>query len=96
MARARKASDWETDLATARATEKHVLDALQKDGRIRNLEDGSFGELDFSFTFGGRHITLDVKEKRQIYSAGVCRLWPEVPENDLFIVDETVFRRVVW
>jgi hypothetical protein len=98
VARARQASDWEVDLAAARALERQVYQTLVGDRRIQGLEDhtGSFNELDFSFAFHGRPITLDVKEKRQPYSAGVWRLWEEVAENNLFIVDETVFRRVVW
>jgi hypothetical protein len=98
VARARQASDWEADLATARVVEGQVHDALASDRRVGNLRDhtSSFGELDFSFAFAGRSITVDVKEKRQRYSAGICRLWPELPEKELFIIDETVFRRVVW
>jgi hypothetical protein len=98
VARARQASDWEVDLAAARALEQQVYQLLVGDPRLRELEDntGSFAELDFSFAFNGRPITLDVKEKRQPYSTGVRRLWEEVAENNLFIVDETVFRRVVW
>ncbi|HXW79295.1 MAG TPA: hypothetical protein VEJ84_07330 [Acidimicrobiales bacterium] len=98
MARARHASDWEVDLAAARAVERQVFDALAADRRIRDLRDrtASISQLDFSFTFRGRSITLDVKEKRQRYSSGVGQLWVEVPERNLFVVDETVFRRVVW
>ena len=75
-----------------------MYEVLAGDPRIRELKDrtSSFDELDFSFTFHARTITLDVKEKRQRYSAGVARTWPSVAENDLFVVDETVFRRVVW
>lgn len=98
MARARSSSDWEVDLAAARAVEREVRELLGSDLRIRELEDhtGSFDRLDFSFTYRGRRITLDVKEKRQTYSAGVRDLWREVAEPHLFIFDETVFRRVVW
>jgi hypothetical protein len=98
MARARTSSDWEVDLAAARAVESEVRELLGSDRRVRDLEDhtGSFERLDFSFAYRRRTITLDVKEKRQPYSAGIRGLWPEVPEPDLFVVDETVFRRVVW
>ena len=41
-------------------------------------------------------MTVDVKEKRQPYSSGIQDLWPELPESEMFVVDETVFRRVVW
>jgi hypothetical protein len=98
MARARQASDWEVDLAAARAVEHHVYEVLAADRRIRDVQDhtASLSELDFSFTFRERPITLDVKEKRQHYSTGIKQLWDEVAEKNLFVVDETVFRRVVW
>ncbi len=98
MAHARQASDWEVDLAAARAVERQVFQALAAEYRIRDLQDrtASLAQLDFSFTFRGRSITLDVKEKRQHYSSGVGQLWGQVLEKNLFVVDETVFRRVVW
>jgi hypothetical protein len=98
VARARRPSDWQLDLAAARAVEKEVHGLLASDARIRDLEDrtASFDELDFAFVYRGRRITIDVKEKRQRYSAGVRDLWRDVREEDLFVVDETVFRRVVW
>jgi hypothetical protein len=98
MARARRSSDWDVDLAAAQAVEMEVRGLLASDQRIHDLEDrtAAFDQLDFSFTFRGRSITLDVKEKRQPYSTGIRELWREVPEPFLFIVDETVFRRVVW
>ncbi len=37
-----------------------------------------------------------MKEKLQRYSRGVQQLWAGVSERDLFIVDETVYRRIVW
>lgn len=98
MARARRSSDWEVDLAAAQAVEQEVRERLGSDRTVRDLEDrtASFDELDFSFTYRGRRITLDVKEKRQPYSAGVRDLWRDVAEPHLFIIDETVYRRVVW
>ena len=98
MTRPRRAADWEQDLAGARAVEQRVAAALAADGRVRQLSDrtSSFEELDFSFRYRALSVTLDVKEKRQRYSRGVQALWAEVAERDLFIVDETVFRRVVW
>ena len=56
----------------------------------------SYVELDFSFRYRGLTVTLDVKEKRKRYSAGIQDLWPSLAEPDMFIVDETVFRRIVW
>ncbi len=98
MTRRRRAGDWEADLAGARDVEQQVAAALAADRRVRQLSDrtSSFEELDFCFSYRTMTVTLDVKEKRQRYSRGVQGLWPEVAESDLFIVDETVFRRVVW
>lgn len=64
---------------------------------MRDLCDrtASFDDLDFAFSYRDVRVTLDVKEKRQRYSKGVQHLWPALAEPDMFIVDETVFRRVV-
>ncbi len=98
MTRPRRARDWDRDLAGARLVERQVGAALAADPRLRNLSDhtSSFEELDFSFTYRAMTVTLDVKEKRQRYSRGIRELWPQLGERELFIVDETVFRRVVW
>jgi hypothetical protein len=34
--------------------------------------------------------------ERTPYSAGIRKLWPDRRPEDLFIMDETVFRRIVW
>ena len=41
-------------------------------------------------------VWVDLKEKRQVYSHGVRELWPDVPSISLFILDETVYRRIIW
>lgn len=98
MTRPRQAQDWERDLAAARAVEQQVGAALATDRRVADLVDhtASLDALDFSFAYKGMPVTLDVKEKRQRYSDGIRALWPALHEARLFIVDETVFRRVVW
>jgi hypothetical protein len=98
VARARRPDDWRRDLSGARAVEGFVAGELRSDPSFREVEDhtASYVELDFSFRYRGMSVTLDVKEKRQRYSRGVQELWPDLPEADLFVVDETVFRRVVW
>lgn len=85
-------------MAGARAGEQLVGAALAADPRVRDLCDrtASYEDLDFGFTYRSMAVTLDVKEKRQRYSEGIRRLWAGVAEGDLFVVDETVFRRVVW
>lgn len=97
MTRARRPGDWTRDLAAARAVEAEVGWLLRRDPRVADLRDRTGGfDLDFEMTLGGRRVALDVKEKRQPYSAGIRRLWPEVDAADLFVLDETVYRRIVW
>ncbi|MBW3615742.1 MAG: hypothetical protein KY439_10610 [Actinobacteria bacterium] len=98
MSRDRRPEDWEADLAAARPVEREVATKLAQEPRFKELEDFTdrVDSLDFAFTYRGRSVTLDVKEKRQSYSAGVRELWPQLAEPDMFIVDETVFRRIVW
>lgn len=98
MTRARRPEDWAVDLANARAVEQQVGDLLRADRRLAEVDDRTtrFDELDFRFRYGGMFVTVDVKEKRQSYSKGIRDLWPELPEPEMFVVDETVFRRVVW
>jgi hypothetical protein len=98
MARARRPDDWQRDLAAARGIEAAVASALAESGLVTGLEDhtADFDRLDFSFLWKGGRVWLDVKEKRQPYSSGIATLWPERRPADLFVIDETVFRRIVW
>lgn len=98
MTRARRPDDWKRDLEGARAIERAVGEALRADNRFTGLTDNTtaFDALDFSFTYQTLTVSLDVKEKVQRYSKGVRDLSPRLPERDMFIVDETVFRRIVW
>lgn len=98
MVRARRPQDWERDLAHARAAEAELAEILASDSRLDEFEDNSaeVDRLDYSFSFGGARVEVDLKEKLQRYSPGIARLWSELPPQDLFVVDETVYRRVVW
>jgi hypothetical protein len=98
MPRGRRPEDWKRDLAQARRAEAELAEILSGDSRLDNFEDHSegFDRLDFSFEYGGLKIQLDLKEKRQRYSPDYAVLWPEVAPDDLFIMDETVYRRIVW
>ena len=98
MTRARRPGDWERDLERAKPGEARLAELLRADPRINNLDDHTarFDTLDFSFEHGGRRVYVDLKEKRSRYSSGIAAVWPEVAPDDLFIVDETVFRRIVW
>jgi hypothetical protein len=96
--RPRRPEDWDRDLRNAQGPEDSFWEELSNDPRLVDLErhTDSFDKLDFSFLHGERRIWIDLKEKRQSYSAGVQALWEEVPERFLFIVDEIVYRRIVW
>ncbi|MDQ3957329.1 MAG: hypothetical protein M3273_03300 [Actinomycetota bacterium] len=96
--RPRVPEDWERDLRAAKPAEESFFAELAMDPRLEGLTShtDSFDKLDFSFTYGGRPIWVDLKEKRQVYSSGIQALWEEVPGSFLFILDETVYRRIIW
>ncbi|HYI44872.1 MAG TPA: hypothetical protein VE174_05335 [Actinomycetota bacterium] len=98
MPRARQPGDWERDLSQARKAEAELSQVLAGDSRLDNFEDrtAEYERLDFAFEYGGLKIQLDLKEKRQRYSPDYQMMWPEVASEDLFIMDETVYRRIVW
>jgi hypothetical protein len=98
MARGRRPGDWEQDLAAARAEEARLADLLARAGRISNLRNHThdFDKLDFSFSYAGGVVEVDLKEKIRPTSAGLAALWPEVPAEHIFVLDETVYRRIVW
>jgi hypothetical protein len=98
MARGRRPGDWEQDLAAARAEEAMLADLLARAGRISNLRNHThdFDKLDFSFSYAGGVVEVDLKEKIRPTSAGLAALWPEVPAEHIFVLDETVYRRIVW
>jgi hypothetical protein len=98
MTRSRRPDDWNRDLAAARQSERALATSLSLSERIHHLEDhtAAFDRLDFSFVFESRRVYVDIKEKRQSYSRGVTELWPDTDPLDLFILDETVYRRIIW
>jgi hypothetical protein len=98
MTRSRRPEDWGRDLEGARASERALAAALSNHPRVHSLTDhtDAFDLLDFSFSFGKERVFIDIKEKRQPYSVGIRGLWPTVDSSNLFILDETVYRRIVW
>ena len=98
MARARQASDWERDLTRARQGESEFALFLSTDERIADFEDHTeaYDRLDYSFTFDGARVQVDLKEKIRPTSMGLATLWLDVPPEHLFVLDETVYRRIVW
>lgn len=71
---------------------------LQADPRLTEFRDqtAAFDRLDFSFLYEGGRVEVDLKEKIRRTSSGLASLWPEVPAHDLFVLDETVYRRIIW
>ena len=98
MARAREAGDWNRDLAAARASEAKVKAALSAHPLVSHLADftSEMDVLDFEFRFEGERVRVDVKEKRSGYTRDYREVWPEVPEPELFILDETAFKALMW
>jgi hypothetical protein len=98
MARERRPGDWKQDLAAARAEEARLADLLARAGRISDLRNHThdFDRLDFSFSYAGGVVEVDLKEKIRPTSAGLASLWPDVPTEHIFVLDETVYRRIVW
>ncbi len=98
MSRERRPQDWQQDLERAAAAERELAELLAADPRIEELSDhtGDYDRLDFSFSYRRQRVQLDLKEKIRRYSSGITSLWPEVPGEHLFVLDETVFRRIVW
>ena len=98
MTRARRAQDWERDLTAARAAENALAEILRRDPRIEDLIDRTkaFDRLDFGFRYQTMPVELDLKEKIRPTSAALASLWPDVAPANLFVVDETVYRRIVW
>jgi ATP-dependent Lhr-like helicase len=52
--------------------------------------------LDFRFRFERQDVHLDVKAKFHPLSEEYVDQWPEVPPDELFVLDETTFRTLVW
>lgn len=98
MSRPRRPEDWERDLQNARRSEGSLRTLLSRDARIEGLEDhtASFDKLDFSFLHEGERVWVDLKEKIRPSSSTLAALWPAVARSNLFVLDETVYRRIVW
>lgn len=71
---------------------------LHDDPRLSEFRDqtAAFDRLDFSFLYEGGRVEVDLKEKIRRTSSGLASLWPAVPPQELFVLDETVYRRIIW
>ncbi len=98
MSRGREAADWDVDRLGALAGERDVALALRGHPLIGAVQDrsGSTATPDFEFVFAGALVRLELKEKRQRYTAEIGAVWPEVPEQSLLIVDELALRQLMW
>jgi ATP-dependent helicase Lhr and Lhr-like helicase len=98
VARARDADDWDRDLEAARSSEAQVARALSLHPFVSHLADytAEMDVLDFEFRFERERVRVDVKEKRTRYTRDYREMWPEVPEPELFILDETAFKALMW
>lgn len=98
MARGREAGDWEVDRARSRTGEREVALALSRHPLLFDVDDrsDSMDTPDFEFTFEGRPVRLELKEKHGPYNPEIATVWPDVPHTELVLVDEMSLRRLVW
>ncbi|MCA1844530.1 MAG: DEAD/DEAH box helicase, partial [Actinobacteria bacterium] len=98
MARARQPSDWPRDLDSARRVERQVAEALRGHPLVSRLADltAEMDVPDFRFWFEREDVHLEIKAKHRRLSPEIRAQWPEVPADDLFVMDETSFRTLLW
>lgn len=74
-----------------------MFEALDRHPEVFRLSDFTREmDLDFEFRFEGEDVRLELKEKVRPYSHEYEELWIDVPPEDLFILDETSFRGLLW
>ncbi|MDQ3956273.1 MAG: hypothetical protein M3285_12075 [Actinomycetota bacterium] len=95
--RERRPEDWRTDLAQRHALESRVERAFERHSGLTLLKTStaSTDKLDYQLLGPGEHLLqVELKTKRQTYK-GWDRYRPDIPERDLFILDELALRRIV-
>jgi hypothetical protein len=95
--RDRRPEDWKTDLAQRHHVEERVGAFLSAHPELLMLKrsTASTDRLDYQLLGPGeRLIEVELKSKRQPYK-GWSKYRPDVPEEDLFILDELALRRIV-
>ncbi|MEA2447440.1 MAG: hypothetical protein QOK47_1077 [Actinomycetota bacterium] len=95
--RERRPEDWRTDLSKRHHIEAKVAARLAAHPGLIMLKrsTSSTDRLDYQLLGPGeRLIEMELKTKRQPYQ-GWTRYRPDVPEKDLFILDELALRRIV-
>lgn len=98
MSRPRRPDDWGRDLDGARGVEEQVRVALDAHPSISHVSDftAEMDALDFEFRFERATVRVDVKAKWSRSSAELAAEWPDVPADELFVLDETCFRTLLW
>lgn len=98
MARERRPADWVRDLKAGRDAEAYVRALLFEHPAVRRVADLSAQPEtpDFEFQYEGERVGLEVKSKLQPYSSEYHEMWRELPESELFILDETSLRALSW
>ncbi len=95
--RERRPADWRTDLAQRHPIEAEVAQAIDQHPELVRLASStaSLDRLDYQLLGPGERLCeLELKTKRQPYR-GWAHLRPELPEADVFILDELALRRIV-
>src|SRR5688500_16892486 len=96
--RERRPSDWSTDLHARKELESEVATAIRNHPSLTLLQDSSlaFDRLDFQAAGPrDRLVEIELKERLQRLSGGWQTLRSDVPESDLFVVDELAMRKIV-
>jgi hypothetical protein len=95
--RERRPSDWRIDLDERHPLERGLKRALEVHPSFVLLEvcTAATHRLDFQVRGPGeRLVEIELKAKRQPYQ-GWAKIRPDVPEPELFILDELAFRRLI-
>lgn len=98
MARGSRVSDRDRDLEAGRDAERYVRERLFRHPAVRRVADLSTQPEtpDFEFQYESERVGLEVKSKLNPLSDEYRQLWPQVPEPDLFILDEAALRTLSW
>src|SRR5688572_25367818 len=98
MALARRPPAWVRELQSGTDAEDYVRAQLFQHPAVRRIADLTKQPEtpDFECQFEGQRVGLEVKTKLRPCSAKFRDLWPELPERDLFILNERSLRGLSW
>lgn len=95
--RERRPADWATDLDGRHALEARMASALSRRPQLILLKKAttSLDHLDYAVAGPGDRLgQVELKAKHQPYR-GWANLRPDLPEEDLFILDELALRKII-